>query len=286
MPSRAAFALGSIITALVLALGFGVGLPRCGIAAALYAAGVLVLASTGMFIALLPRICKPSLELSNSNLLVSLGACGSIRIPLNSVQGINITDRAEPVLRLTGTSIPGHYYSGVFSFRGGGRALVFATRLRNLAEIRLISGERILVDSPPPRELDSIKESLNRSSSSSFKTPGRATIVAEKSLAVKASLLAVLGSAILVSVLAPTLPPRAPLHYGVGWAPDRWGSPIELLAVLYTVIIVAGAIAFIAWRIRDPVSSLILSLASTGLSLLLAGLAALSSPLLCTIPPG
>jgi len=76
-------------------------------------------------------------------------------------------------------------------------------------------------------------------------------------------------------------PQWVPLHYGRGWVPDRWGTRAELAAVEGVVLGLSWLLVIIAWRIMDPVSSLIPFIAAGGVALLAVSSVAMAVPSLC-----
>jgi hypothetical protein len=78
----------------------------------------------------------------------------------------------------------------------------------------------------------------------------------------------------------PYLPGRVPLHFGKNWIPDSWGGRAEALAVYYAVAGSGIALAAFYPKLarKDPVASLITSIAAAGLMLLALSALLLVSP--------
>jgi len=272
-------ALAVSVTLVVVAAALWAGLPPCGVAAAAYLAGFLLLGGLGLVLVVLPRLCRPGLRVEDGRLVVELGACGRLVAPLAAVREVRVVERVGLLARLAGTAVPGLYYSGLYMLRGGGRARVFAERLHGLVEVVLDGGERLLVGGDALRALGELRERLRGregggSVAGGLRREGPGVVLGLAAVVVAASTVASL-------VLLLAVPQRVPLHYGKGWVPDRWGTRAELAAVVAVVLGLSWLFVVLAWRILDPVSSLLLAVAASGLSLLALSTVLLSVPSIC-----
>ena len=91
------------------------------------------------------RLCRASFQIADGKLLVHLGRCGRLEIPLGSISSVKIVEKLGPGIRLGGTAVPKLFYSGLFRFRDIGKALVYADRPENLLLVETRDGQRILL---------------------------------------------------------------------------------------------------------------------------------------------
>jgi hypothetical protein len=274
-PTRlAGRALMLSISAIVLAvILYFAGVPPCPAAAPFLVAGIVLLAGAIGIGAFADRLCAVRVEAGDGVLRVRLGICGELLIPFDSIVSVRLVDRVEPMLRLAGSAIPGVYYSGYFMLSGGARAYIFSERLERLVEVKLADGKTVYLGGNAAEALPSLP------------LPGEGAKggewVVRMSPAIHRALLLLAAIVAAAGVIAyPYLPSRVPLHFDKNWTPDSWGGKVEALAVYYALAGIGVAMAILNPKLarKDPVASLITSIAAAGLMLLALSTLLLVSP--------
>ena len=261
----AVFTLLSVGLAALLLLGLGV--PSCGAVAPLFVTGILLTMSPVFLIPFIPWLCRVDVELSGDEIVVRLGSCGRLVIPVSAIASARLVERVEPVWRVAGTALPALYYSGLFDVKGVGRAYIFSERLERLLELRLSDGTVVYLGG----NADKLASLLPASGGG--KGGGMRAIPAGGSRGLYISAPIVAASLAAGVLLYSLMPERVPIHFTSSWRPDQWGSRAEMLAIHYIIdgIAVALLLVYMWARRRDPLTAILLAPVAAGLALLAIG---------------
>lgn len=118
----------------------------CPVSAVLLSLGFASIAVMVVVALRLGSICRVQARIEAPGLLVlDLGPCGRLEVPLGSVRAVRRVAELKRCWRLAGIAFPGRLYAGLFRCKGFGNVVIYAERLRDLLLLETVDGSRLLL---------------------------------------------------------------------------------------------------------------------------------------------
>jgi len=129
----------------------------CYVPPALFALGLACIGVAIATVLRLGRLCRARPRIEAGVLVLDMGRCGCLEVPLGSVKRVDYVEDPGPARRLFGTEVPKRFYAGSFRFERLAEALVYSERLRGLVLFETWDGRRLLLGWGTARLLDELK---------------------------------------------------------------------------------------------------------------------------------
>jgi len=220
----------SIVIAAPFAIFLYLG--RQGPASFLLAMAVITVLVVGLMLYVTLAGRRMSYEVGQDALRINFSPMG-LRIPYPMIRGLRRT-QLTLTLRLFGGSWPGLHW-GLFTARGTGRVYVYSTRMRgDFVLVDLLDGKKVAISPEEPgrfmEEMGSHERLFGSASPTDIrKYGGLGKAVYAQVMIVAAAFVLFMGYFFEVY---PSLPDVVPVHFDLGWRPDRWAPKSELLLLL------------------------------------------------------
>lgn len=118
----------------------------CPASAVLLFLGFASIAVTVVVALRLGSLCRAQARVGDPGVLVvDMGVCGRLEVPLGSVRHVKTVAGLRRCWRLAGIALPGRFYAGLFRCKGLGNVMIYAERLRDLLLLETVDGDRLLL---------------------------------------------------------------------------------------------------------------------------------------------